>query len=797
MIQANNPPVPQIAGNRGDVIHGAKRATSYVRTGITVESLAWFVLIIAAIVTRFWNLEYRTLHHDESIHTYYSWFFAIGDIPFSHNPLMHGPFLFHANALVYLLFGDSDATSRFLPALAGVMLVGAPWLLRGQRFLGRWGALAAGFMLLISPSFLYYTRYIRHDPYTCIGAIALCIAVFRYLENPQRRWMILAFFSVAFMLTNHEIVFAIVLAFMLVLAGTLLIGSLRPLVPVVLATAGAGILLVVARRIGNWEPFPDIPWENPTIAQRNAYYQDLLSNPFVLGVLLIGVLFIVGCIWAIRTSFPDAREEGGYLEAIFGDSEPGSLERGVYNALSDPVGLVAGTLMTLFIFFALFTTLFTNLHGIETATFGTDGTLLYWLGQHDVRRGSQPWFYFITESFQYEWLAIFLSVGALVMIGGWLLASIRRQEAVPRLLFGSFLAFWFVFLFAVLSWAGEKMPWLILHILLPGILVGSLLVDEVMLGAIAWYRRNSRRILGHAERTYSVGLMAVLILLAFAWFLAAAYLTYGTYSPDGNTRSVPQWAREEWWYLAAIPLIGLALVGVSMVIGGVRRTAYISVTAFAIVLSVYQVHAGFRMTYLDGDIAIDTLIYNTTTPDVTVMDEDLTELSLLLYGDDSLVIGYDNCVAWPLTWYFRDNPGAYRENTVDFSGTAPLPPVLIGKNEAGRGCTMPDEIPGYTTQGYVLRWHEPESSIYRRFAIAPELEPFLSAWQAETNPHGVGAIAESIWSSMMTQSTVEGEQRLFRLLFYREMPAGINPYRYNLYIRDDLLPLYNEIRYGE
>ena len=50
---------------------------------------------------------------------------------------------------------------------------------------------------------------------------------------------------------------------------------------------------------------------------------------------------------------------------------------------------------------------------------------------------------------------------------------------------------------------------------------------------------------------------------------------------------------------------------------------------------------------------------------------------------------------------------------------------------------------------------------------------------------------------MMTQSEVDGQQRLFRLIFYREMPAGINPYRYNLYIRDDLLPLYNEIRYGE
>src|SRR5690606_25107718 len=105
-----------------------------------------------------------------------------------------------------------------------------------------------------------------------------------------------------------------------------------------------GFLLLLARRVGDWSPLPEIPWENPTVAQRNAYYQDLLTNPFVLGVLLIGVLFIAGCVWAIRTSFPDARDEGGYLEAIFGESRPGSLERGVYHALSDPMGLVMGTL---------------------------------------------------------------------------------------------------------------------------------------------------------------------------------------------------------------------------------------------------------------------------------------------------------------------------------------------------------------------------------------------------------------------------------------------------------------------
>ena len=199
---------------------------------ISIESLAWIGLIAMAIGTRFWNLGYRALHHDESLHAYYSYQFSTGDIPYVHDPLMHGPFLFFGNAIVYLLFGASDATSRYLPALFGVILVGLPWLLRGRNFLGRWGALAATFMLLISPSFLYYTRYIRHDPYTAVGALLLCIAIFRYLENPQRRWMLTAFACVGFLIANHEIVFAIVLAFVIVLWGALTWGKFRPLLPV-------------------------------------------------------------------------------------------------------------------------------------------------------------------------------------------------------------------------------------------------------------------------------------------------------------------------------------------------------------------------------------------------------------------------------------------------------------------------------------------------------------------------------------------------------------------------------------
>jgi len=783
-------------------VTASRSSTAARRRGISVEAFLWGILIILAGVTRFWNLDYRTLHHDESIHTYYSWFFAAGEIPYRHDPLSHGPFLFHANALVYFLFGDSDATSRFLPALTGVLLVGAPWLLRGSRFLGHWGALAAAFMLLISPSFLYYTRYIRHDPYTCLGAILLCIAIFRYLERPQRRWMLLAFGSVAFMLTNHEIVFAILLAFVAVLFGTLLLGALRPLIPVVLGTAGLGVMLLAARNVLGWEPLPEIPWDNPTPDQQSAYYRELLTHPFVIGALLIGVAFLVVSVWVMRIAVRKRVGPAGYLEAIFGHSAPGSLERGTLNALRDPVGLLIGAVMGLFVFFGLFTTLFTNLDGIATSTYATDGTLLYWLGQHDVRRGNQPWFYFITESFQYEWLAILLCSVACVMVAWRLMTAALRRGTDRRLLFSTFLLVWFGFLFAVLSWAGEKMPWLILHFLLPAILLGALLVDEIVTGAVAWYRARQGGVLGFSERRFGAGLLAALVLVAVAWFLEASRLTYGLYPTTGvgsGQREVPGWALDEWWLLAVIPMLGLLMIGLSALLAGVRRTAYVTITAAVIVMSLYQVHAGFRLAFLEGDIARDTLIYNTTTPDVKRMDNELTELSYLAYGDDRLDIGYDDCAAWPLTWYFRDNPGARRISQTELdAGT--LPSIVIGVPSAwdgSRACYLPDELEGYTSQTYILRWHEPEGAIYRNFAIAPELDPASSAWGVESNPHGVSAIAESIWSSIMTQTNPEGEQRLFRLLFFRELPTGLNGYRYKIYVRDDLLPYYNDIRYGE
>jgi uncharacterized protein (TIGR03663 family) len=762
---------------------------------LTVEKVLWLVLLVAAIVSRFWNLEYRTLHHDESLHTYYSWGFFTGDIPYVHNPLMHGPFLFHGNALVYAFFGVSDATSRFLPALFGVLLVGLPWLLRGRRFLGPWGALATGYMLLISPSFLYYTRYIRHDPYTAAGALLLAIAVFRYLERPQRRWMITAFVTVAFLLTNHEIVFAFVLAMVMVLWISLVFSHLRATIPV---HVGAAVLAaVVFLMFRNADPLPEIPWQSPTSAQMEDFYRSLFSHPLVLGLLVVGIVTLVGLGIAIWWQGQNGDREGSLNDRLFGDAKPHTVAHGVYHALRDPAGIVIGASIAFLFFVLLFTTFFTNPRGFATATWATDGTLLYWLGQHDVQRGQQPWFYFITEGFQYEWLGIFFAASGLVVITYRAIRGLFGGDAGPNPLFNIFNAWWFVFMFFVLSWAGEKMPWLIMHFALPGFLVAGALINEVAEGAVAWFRSHpARRPI--SARYGMLGLLAVLVILAISWYFLAATRTYGHWnevSPGVFERGISMATLNDWWYLAIPPVAALVLVASAIWLIGPRKTAYTAITALFIVFSLFQIHQGFRVTYLGGDVAVDTLIYNTTSPDVKEVSRDLAGLSQAVHGNDTLNIQFDGCVQWPFNWYLRDFPNR------SISGVQPQDPavgpdVIIG-HPWDAGCGLPFEIPGYTAQVYVLRWHEPEQQVYREFAIAPEIPWGRSAWKSPEQPHGLVDIAESVWSSLMQVTTPEGQQRLFRLLMYREMPTGLTSYQFMVYVRNDLLPAYNDVRYGE
>jgi hypothetical protein len=350
---------------------GASSAHLPATRGVTLEVTLYAVILLAAVLTRFWDLGSRALHHDESLHAYFSWLLATGQ-NYVHDPLMHGPFLFHMNALVYALLGDSDASSRFAPAAFGVMLVALPILLRGERHLGRWGALTASTLFLISPSLLYQSRYIRHDIFTAVGALFLCVAIMRYVARPSRDWLVAIGATLGFLLTNHEIVFGIAAIFFAIILGALLWGKLRPLAPLLLdaGIVAIGLVALVPDAIGR--PLPTIPWSSPTRDEQFAFYQDLLTHPLTLALLLLAVVTVAAAgLILLRQRDPHRLAEGG-APALFGDPAAGSVAAAARAAWLDRGGVSWALFAGLIIFAALFTTLFAHHYWLDNGTSATD-----------------------------------------------------------------------------------------------------------------------------------------------------------------------------------------------------------------------------------------------------------------------------------------------------------------------------------------------------------------------------------------------------------------------------------------
>src|SRR5690606_5122376 len=103
------------------------------RLAVTWEMALYTVVFAAAFGLRFWDLGSRALHHDESIHAQWSWRLIQGD--YTHSPIFHGPLYYHVQGLFFLVFGDSDYTSRLSAAVFGMGIVALPLLLRKR--LGR------------------------------------------------------------------------------------------------------------------------------------------------------------------------------------------------------------------------------------------------------------------------------------------------------------------------------------------------------------------------------------------------------------------------------------------------------------------------------------------------------------------------------------------------------------------------------------------------------------------------------------------------------------------------------------
>ncbi len=459
---------------------------------LTWEHVAIIFISVAAILTRFTKLGERVMSHDESLHVFYSWQLSIGN-GFVHTPMMHGPLLFESTALMNLLFGANDFTSRLIPALLGTFIaIVIPQMLKP--WIGRIGAMAGSFLFLISPYMLYYSRYIRHDTLVIAWMLLVVFAIFAYLKDRKERYLVLLVAPLALMFSTMEITFIYLAIFASFLFTRMLwINGLHW--KTIKASPEFDILILMVTMGGFFSSAIALPIINPIFLR-------LTKTPFVD----ISILGSQGSEWI---SGPTAIR----LISLFG----------LFAIASSVIGFLWGRsrwlkLAGLFLGISIltFTTFFTNPSGLAS---GFIGSLGYWLSQQGVARGGQPWYYFFIVFPIYEYLPIIGGIGAAVFF------SIQRKHLSELAkVFIPFLFWWAIGIFLALSFAGEKMPWLSTHLAVPSIFLTAWWIGQMLEGN---WRINSTHIKRDEwfNRIGSVGI-GILVLLTMRTSFFVNYVNY-------------------------------------------------------------------------------------------------------------------------------------------------------------------------------------------------------------------------------------------------------------------------------
>src|SRR5699024_5452764 len=94
-------------------------------------------------------------------------------------------------------------------------------------------------------------------------------------------------------------------------------------------------------------PWPQIPWETASPEETRHFYESIFTHPFVVGLYVVGIVFLIGCAIALRWQVAHSDRDGSMNDVLFGDAEPNTVAYGVYHALRDPAGLGIGVLVAL------------------------------------------------------------------------------------------------------------------------------------------------------------------------------------------------------------------------------------------------------------------------------------------------------------------------------------------------------------------------------------------------------------------------------------------------------------------
>lgn len=719
-------------------------------------NILFLILIVIAVISRFYDLESRVMSHDENTHVYYSWRFAKGE-GLAHDPLMHGPFQFHLVALSYFIFGDNDFTARIPGALFSIATVGFMWFYR--RYLGNAGALAAALMFVISPYLLYYGRYVRNEVYVAFFGVVTIWSILRYLETGKERYTFYLIAVTALHFTAKETSFIYTAQAMLFLALYFIarVSKLRwqnedsrkrfilvLIIGLLLVAALGGVFLVerTPEALSATETAqPAVPGEEIGELAPSG------PSTLLLILLILSILaFFAAAFFLIQGyTWKRLREERSFgilillgtmvlpqlaafpmrLANVTIPTNAASVmalttqDIWIFAAFVIPLALIAVIVGLLWnprlwlinaaIFFGIFvvfyTSVFTNGAGFFS---GLVGSLGYWLEQQGVERGSQPWYYYWAVQIPvYEYLP---ALGTLLAAGILLVRKISelikpkqtnvaeehildethedrsiatedRQDvpiAVPEYAdehpsaIDLFLFWSFTSLIAY-SVAGEKMPWLTVHIAMPLILSAAWAINQLIVG-VDWSLFRHKR-----------GLLVLVLLPVFVLSsLAVLGSLLGPNRPFmGQDLNALQATSTFITGLITAIASGVGLYVLVKPWPGEQFNRVLALFVFAF-LGFLTARVAITAAYINYDYANELLVYAHSAPGVKTAMAQIEEISRRTTDGTALEVAYDNETSYPYWWYLRNYSNQRYFGDTPTRSLRDAPVILVGDANFGK-----------------------------------------------------------------------------------------------------------------
>ncbi len=461
--------------------------------------ILFFIIVALAFFLRFYRLDQRVFHHDESAVAYFT-YRLFSEHAYSYDPSFHGPFMYYATSEMFRILGDTIYSARFLPAVLGSLML--LFLIPLRKYLGDAGTLICAFFFTFSPSFLYYSRFYREDIFIAFFSLLLFVCGLKFAEIYYHKEKISMKNSFLFSIIAVILIICIMWIIPGIYIKILLMLTLKGLYYLSMALFALLVFILI------YGGYPIFRLTNIIVgAFALASLAALKENAYIMIALVLFFLFLL-----------TLREK--WLVGIGHKIKSGS---------NKILLLSVEVLLFIFLFLVFFSLYYTgnflDAHGMQDAVMKA---VSHWYEMHKIERIGGPFYFYVPIIALYELpllvfgllgishysygkekfkiLTMFLLYWVIVDIiyiasnlypVSWIFQSINHISAaivifLPLLVYAvittlrsknillAFLTYWAITNFVIYSYLQEKVPWLVLNILLPLVIIAAMYLNELL-----------------------------------------------------------------------------------------------------------------------------------------------------------------------------------------------------------------------------------------------------------------------------------------------------------------------------